>query len=80
MQTFKEKGIFPSYVKAIKARYDGRVVVPEEPVNLPANTPVNVLISEAGDTEEIGKLFAKLSEPSFKRIWDNEEDAAYDKL
>ena len=47
---------------------------------MPANTPVNVLISEAGDTEEIGKLFAKLSEPSFKRIWDNEEDAAYDKL
>ena len=47
---------------------------------MPANTPVSVLIPEAGDTEEIGKLFAKLSEPSFKRIWDNEEDAAYDKL
>lgn len=48
--------------------------------DLPANTPVSVLIPEAGDTEQVGKLFAKLSEPSFKRIWDNEEDAAYDKL
>ncbi len=67
-------------MKAIKAHYDGRVVVPEEPVDLPANTPVRVLIPEADETVEISKLFAKLSEASFNRIWDNEEDAAYDKL
>lgn len=67
-------------MKAIKARYDGRVVVPEEPVNLLANTPVSVLIPEAGDAVEINKIFAKISEASFNRIWDNEEDAAYDKL
>jgi hypothetical protein len=67
-------------MKAIKAHYDGRVVVPEEPVDLPANTPVRVLIPEADETVEISKIFAKLSEASFNRIWDNEEDAAYDKL
>ncbi len=67
-------------MKAIKARYDGNIVVPEEPVDLPANTPVRVLIPEAGDTEQLGQPAAKISEPSFKRIWDNEEDAAYDKL
>lgn len=67
-------------MKAIKAHYDGRVVVPEEPVDLPANTPVRVLIPEADETVEISKIFAKLSEASFNRTWDNEEDAAYDKL
>jgi hypothetical protein len=67
-------------MKAINARYNGKIIVPEEPVDLPANTPVRVLIPEAGDAEQLGQPAANLSEPSFKRIWDNEEDAAYDKL
>ena len=67
-------------MKAIKAHYDGRVVVPEEPIDLPANTPVRVLVPEADDSVAITKSFANLSEPSFSRIWDNDEDAAYDKL
>ena len=67
-------------MKAIKARYDGRVIVPEEPVNLPANTPVRVLVPDADDSIAISKAFANLSEASFSRIWDNDEDAAYDKL
>jgi len=68
-------------MKAIKAHYDGRVIVPEEPVDLPANTPVRVLLPEADDDAAvITKEFAQLSETSFSRIWDNDEDAAYDKL
>jgi hypothetical protein len=67
-------------MKAIKAHYDGRVVVPEEPVNLPVNTPVQVLVPDADDSVDITKDFASLSETSFSRIWDNDEDAAYDKL
>jgi hypothetical protein len=67
-------------MKAIKAHYDGHVVVPEEPINLPANTPVRVLVPEAEDSAAIAKAFANLSETSFSRIWDNDEDAAYDKL
>ena len=67
-------------MKAIKARYDGHVIVPEEPINLPVNTPVRVLVPEVDDSVEIIKGFASLSETSFSRIWDNDEDAAYDKL
>jgi len=67
-------------MKAIKAHYDGRVIVPEEPVNLPANTPVRVLVPETDDSTDITREFSKLSEASFSRIWDNEDDAAYDKL
>ena len=67
-------------MKAIKAHYDGQVVVPEEPLDLPVNTPVRVLLPEADDSIEITKGFASLSETSFSVIWDNDEDAAYDKL
>ena len=67
-------------MKAIKAHYDGRVIIPEEPVNLPANTPVRVLVPETDDSADITRGFSKLSEASFSRIWDNDEDAAYDKL
>ena len=67
-------------MKAIKAHYDGRVIVPEEPVNLPVNTPVCVVVPETESFTEITEGFSNLSEPSFSRIWDNDEDAAYDKL
>ena len=67
-------------MKAIKAHYDGRVIVPEEPINLPVNTPVRVLVPETEGPTQIRKVFSSLSESSFSRIWDNNEDAAYDKL
>ena len=79
LQIHTKKGILP-LMKAIKAHYDGHVVVPEEPINLPVNTPVRVLVPETDDSAVIAKAFAKLSETSFSRIWDNDEDAAYDKL
>ena len=67
-------------MKAIKAHYDGQVVVPEEPLDLPVNTAVRVLVPDTDDSVEIIKGFASLSESSFSVIWDNDEDAAYDKL
>jgi hypothetical protein len=67
-------------MKAIKARYDGHVIVPEEPVNLPVNTPVQVLLPDENDPVALTKAFANISEASFSCIWDNDEDAAYDKL
>lgn len=67
-------------MKLIKAHFDGRVFVPDDVINLPANTPVQVLVPDDDQAIEITGDFAKFSEPSFKRIWDNEEDAAYDKL
>jgi hypothetical protein len=67
-------------MKAIKARYNGHVVIPEEPIDLPVNTAVQVLVPEPDDSVEITKGFASLSETSFNRIWDNDDDADYDKL
>jgi hypothetical protein len=67
-------------MKAIKAHYDGHVIVPEEPVNLPVDTPVRVLLPDENDSVALTKAFANISEASFSRIWDNDEDAAYDKL
>jgi len=79
LQIHTKKDILP-FMKAIKAHYDGHVVVPEEPINLPVNTPVRVLVPEADESTLITKAFAKLSEAAFSRIWDNDDDAAYDKL
>ena len=67
-------------MKAVKAHYHGHVVVSEEPIHLPVNTPVPVLVPDTDESGAIVKAFAILSEPSFDRIWDNDEDAAYDKL
>jgi hypothetical protein len=67
-------------MKAIKAHYDGRVIIPEEPIDLLANTPVRVLVPQAESSAEIKKAFSKISEASFNHIWDNDEDGAYDKL
>jgi len=67
-------------MKAIKARYDGHVIVPEEPVDLPVNTQVQVLLPDSDDAVTLNKAFANISEASFKHIWDNDEDTAYDKL
>jgi len=39
-----------------------------------------VLVPDVDNSAVITKAFAKLSETSFSRIWDNDEDAAYDKL
>lgn len=35
---------------------------------------------ETEDPMAFARAIAKLSEASFRRIWDNDEDAAYDKL
>ena len=49
-------------------------------IKLEVNTHGGVLVPEADESTLITKAFAKLSETSFSRIWDNDEDAAYDKL
>ena len=34
-------------VQRIRAHFDGRVIVPDEPVNLPANEPLDVQVTTA---------------------------------
>ncbi len=68
-------------MKHVAAHYDGEKVVLDEPVSLPANTPVEVVVPDSLD--EIDRLKKGLflaSLPSLKKIWDNPDDAVYDTL
>ncbi|TAJ22811.1 MAG: hypothetical protein EPO64_12750 [Nitrospirae bacterium] len=68
-------------MKHIAAHYDGEKVILDEPVRLPVNTPLEVVIP---DSEEEGNLLRKglflASLPALKKIWGNSGDAAYDNL
>jgi hypothetical protein len=68
-------------VKHVAAHYDGEKIVLDEPVALPANTPVEVVIpdsKEERDRLRAGTFLASV--PSLKKIWENPKDAEYDKL
>lgn len=45
---------------AIKAHFDGRVLVPEEPISLPLNTTLNVYVESAGTDETPLKELARI--------------------
>ncbi|MBI5397282.1 MAG: hypothetical protein HZA91_18445 [Verrucomicrobia bacterium] len=48
---------------AIKAHFDGRVLVPEEPLNLPVNKTLNVYVEASeGDDAPLKELARILSE------------------
>ena len=66
-------------MKTLNAHFDGKVVILDEPFALKPNTKVKVIAPEQGD-DNLGEDFAGLSEPVFKKIWDNPLDAEYDKL
>ena len=40
----------------IKAHFDGRVFVPDEPVNLPVNQPLHLLVAAAGGSPMMALL------------------------
>jgi hypothetical protein len=68
-------------MKHIPAHYDGEKVVLDEPVRLPANTPVEVVIPDSEEESSLlrqGVFLASL--PALQKIWLNPSDAAYDKL
>lgn len=64
-------------VKTFDAHFDGKVVVLDEPADLKPHDKVKVV---AVDNDELTNDFARLSEPSFQKIWDNSLDADYDQL
>jgi hypothetical protein len=33
-----------------------------------------------GDAQQLTRTAAKVAEPAFKKVWDNPDDAAYDRL
>jgi hypothetical protein len=66
-------------MQTLNAHFDGRVIVLDEPARLKLNAKVKVLAPDAED-EALTDGCAHLSEPVFKKIWDNPLDADYDRL
>jgi hypothetical protein len=67
-------------VKALNGHFDGKVIVLDEPANLRPNTKVKILALADPESTSLATEFAVLSEPVFKKIWDNPLDADYDAL
>jgi len=65
----------------IPAHFDGKQVQFDVRVELKPNTRllITVLPDEVTYLQHVREAM-KISEPSFARIWDNEEDAIYDNL
>ena len=68
-------------MRTLNAHFDGKFIVLDEPARLKPNAKVKVLAAEA-DEADGGKVddFTRLSEPTFRAIWDNPLDADYDHL
>jgi len=68
-------------VRTLKAHFDGKFIVLDEPAHLQLNDKVTVIAPDAdGADSSLTGDFARLSEPSFQAIWDNSLDADYDHL
>jgi hypothetical protein len=68
-------------MKHVPAHYDGEKVVLDEPVTLPVNTPLEVVILDS--SEESARLREGLflaSLPVLSKIWANPTDSEYDRL
>ena len=68
-------------MRTLSGHFDGEHIVLDEPADLRPNTKVSIIVPEHEETAaEIANSCARLSEPAFRRIWDNPLDADYDKL
>ncbi len=64
-------------MKTIRAIYDNGILRPVVPLNLTPGTELTLHIDEPGDMYDLG--FAAASNTAFSEIWDNDEDAVYDR-
>ena len=68
-------------MKALNGHFDGKHIVLDEPATLEPNTRVKIIAVESDETDtDLTRACARLSEATFKKIWDNPLDADYDKL
>lgn len=68
-------------MRTINAHFDGKFVVLDEPVRLKPNAKVKVIAVDADQADGgLAGDFARLSETTFQKIWDNPLDADYDQL
>jgi hypothetical protein len=65
-------------MQTLSAHFDGKFIVLDEPAQLKPNAKVTVLAPDADDG--LKDACARLSEPTFQKIWDNPLDADYDRL
>ena len=68
-------------MKHVAAHYDGTKVVLDEPVTLPVNTPLEVVVPDSPEeSTHLREETFLASLPVLTRIWTNSADAEYDKL
>ncbi len=68
-------------MRPLSGHFDGKSIVLDEPANLEPNTKVRIVVPDQGETTtEMAESCARLSEGTFRTIWDNPLDADYDKL
>ena len=68
-------------MRTLKAHFDGKFIVLDEPAQLKLNDKVTVIVPDIEDADiSLTGDFARLSEPPFQAIWDNPLDADYDRL
>ena len=71
-------------MRAVKARFDGeRIALPEEAKGQPPGEVIIVFgeADDADDADDADKaLWLAAAEVSLAKVWDNEDDAIYDKL
>jgi hypothetical protein len=66
-------------MQTLSAHFDGHFIVLDEPARLKPNAKVTVLAPDAND-DDLADGCARLSDPTFQKIWDNPLDADYDRL
>jgi len=65
----------------VPAHFDGQTIKLDVPVNLEPNARLLVVILDQPQAQQAWVQAAmKAAEPSFARVWDNDEDAVYDNL
>ena len=65
-------------MRTLNAHFDGQFIVLDQPARLELNAKVTVLAPDADD--DLADGCARLSESTFRGIWDNPLDADYDRL
>ena len=68
-------------MRTLKAHFDGKHVVLDEPACLQPNTKVRVIVPQEGETAAaLVECCTRMSETTFNSVWNNPLDADYDKL
>ena len=68
-------------MQTFNGHFDGKVVVLDEPADLEPNTKVKIIVPGVGENERVlVDDFARASQATFQKVWDNPLDADYDHL